>query len=195
MRANWLAGLTLCALLGAVSTAAADETVRNYGAANVDPSVQGYTGYTAPPPAVVAGQSAAVVGDPAAAAVAFGHRRRCCGGGYAAGYPSYGAYGTYQPQPYVYAGGNYGLGYYGAVNVYGAGYAGYYGPATPNPYGYYQNGQIWGSSGPTYGRPFPVWDSPSGVYDYRYRGWGSYGWGGWGGTGPAGWGYQGGFYW
>lgn len=189
MRANWLLGMTLCALVGAVSPAAADDTTRNYGSTNVDPVVQGYAGYTAPPgPTVVAGQSTVVAVNSAAATVAFGHRRRCCGSvGYGAGFPAYyNAYGTYQPNYYA-------TGY--APGYYGAAYAGYYGPSTPNPYGYYPNGAIWGSSGPTYSRPFPVWDSPSGVYDYRYRGWGSYGWGGWGGTGPAGWGYQGGFYW
>lgn len=189
MRSQWLFRLALCGFLGAVSAASADETVRNYGSTYVDPAVQGYAGYAAPQPTVVAGQSTVIEGNSAAATVAFGHRRRgCCGGaGYGVAYPAYyGAYGTYQPN--VYATG-YGPGYFTA------GYAGYYGPATPNPYGYYPNGAIWGSSGPTYGRPFPVWASPSGVYDYRYRGWGSYGWGGWGGTGPAGWGYQGGFYW
>ncbi|MGC3967045.1 MAG: hypothetical protein QM775_06630 [Pirellulales bacterium] len=92
----------------------------------------------------------------------------------------YNAYSTYQPYT------NYSSYYPGSGN---------YAYMTPNPYGYYQNGWIWGSSGSTYGRPFPVWNSPSGVYDYRYLGWGGYGWGGWGGTGPAGWGYQGGFYW
>ncbi len=202
MRFNWLAGLLLCSLCGFVS---AEEAVRNYGATSVDSSaVSGYTGYTVPPPVAVAGQSTVIAGDSAAVSVAFGHhRRRCCGGGCGVagcggGMPAYygNAFTTYQPNVYAtgyglgYGPGNYGPGYYGS------GYrGGYYGPSTPNPYGYYPNGMIWGSSGPTYSRPFPVWDSPSGVYDYRYRGWGSYGWGGWGGTGPAGWGYQGGFYW
>ncbi|MCE9607819.1 MAG: hypothetical protein K8U03_23275 [Planctomycetia bacterium] len=151
--------------------------------------------------------------------VAFGHRRRNCGSGGCAtgygvgGYSGYGlnsnlynAYSTYQPSMGGYTSyypGTTGaaLGQYGAGVNFGNGYYGASGPGvgryieTPNPYGYYNNGQIWGSSGPTYSRPTPVWDSPSGVYGYRYNGWGSYGWGGWGGTGPAGWGYQGGFYW
>jgi hypothetical protein len=118
--------------------------------------------------------------------VALGHNRHCCGGdaGLAVNYD---AYSTYQPAYYPR--------YAGYAGGYGGYYPGDYRYMTPNPYGYYENGWIWGSSGPTYRGPFPVWSSPSGVYDYRYRGWGSYGWGGWGGTGPAGWGYQGGFYW
>lgn len=157
----------------AAAPAAAEETVRNYGSTQLESSVQ-------------AGDSAAP------AMVAFGHHRRgCCGNvGYGAAYAGnygsltpavYNAYSTYQPAA------NY--------SSYYPGSAGNYVYMTPNPYGYYQNGWIWGSSGSTYARPVPVWDSPSGRYDYRYLGWGGYGWGGWGGTGPAGWGYQGGFYW
>lgn len=119
--------------------------------------------------------------------VAWGHSRgSCCGGNnnFAA---SYAAYGTYQPGTYT--------AYYGAVPGYYRGNGAPWVYNTPNPYGYYPNGQVWGSSGPTYAGPFPVWNSPSGYYGYRYNGWGSYGWGGWGGTGPAGWGYQGGFFW
>lgn len=155
----------------------ADEAVRNFGTTNLE--------------------SAPAISESAAPAlVAFHHHRRgCCGssGSFAA---AYGAYSTYSPNVggAYYGGGYAGLGY--------AGYGTYYGGLgapwvynTPNPYGYYQNGQVWGSSGPTYAGPFPVWNSPSGYYGYRYNGWGSYGWGGWGGTGPAGWGYQGGFYW
>lgn len=189
MRIGRFFALTCSTLIASVSATMADETVRNYGATYVDPAVQGYSGYTTPGADVVAGQTTVVAGNSAAASVAFGHHRRCCGDAGAAAFQSnFNAYSTYQPNAYSngYAPGNYG---------YGAGYQGYNGPPTPNPYGYYPNGAIWGSSGPTYQRPFPVWDSPSGVYDYRYRGWGSYGWGGWGGTGPAGWGYQGGFYW
>ncbi len=131
------------------------------------------------------GATATVEAEAPVATLAFGHRRHCCGGdgGYSAA--TLDAYSTYQPAYYPrYAG-------YG--DTYGANYGSGY--LTPNPYGYYQNGAIWGSSGPTYRGPYPVWNSPSGIYDYRYNGWGSYGWGGWGGTGPAGWGYQGGFYW
>jgi hypothetical protein len=174
----------------------ADEAMRNYGATNVS--------------------GVAPAGSSLPTYVAFGHHRRgCCGGSsYGAYYGGYGlnsglynAYSTYQPggalgySSYYPGTAAAQLGAYGFGGVYGNGYYGAAGPGvgryieTPNPYGYYQNGQIWGSSGPTYARPTPVWDSPSGVYGYRYNGWGSYGWGGWGGTGPAGWGYQGGFYW
>lgn len=183
----------------------ADDGVRNFGSTNISD---------------IAPAGSALPTE----VVAFGHHRRKCGAGgcntgsgygagnYGVGYGAgsyglnsnlYNAYSTYQP----YSGNQ--LSYYpgtvGGLASYGAGYGnGYYGQSgygvgryieTPNPYGYYQNGQIWGSSGPTYSRPTPVWDSPSGVYGYRYNGWGSYGWGGWGGTGAAGWGYQGGFYW
>jgi hypothetical protein len=132
------------------------------------------------------GAAETVNAEAPAATVAFGHRRNCCGGdgGFSAAFD---AYSTYQPAYYP--------NYAGYTGPYGAYYPGNYRYMTPNPYGYYQNGWIWGSSGPTYRGPYPVWNSPSGIYDYRYLGWGSYGWGGWGGTGPAGWGYQGGFYW
>lgn len=192
----------VCGLIATLATADADEAYRNYGATElatapvVAPAV----------PAVVSESTTTISGGSAIATVAFGHRRHCCGygvggygvggyggggygvtyGGYGGGFPAlYNAYSTYQPTYYP----RYYSGYYGAYNV------GSYPYVTPNPYGYYPNGAIWGSSGPTYMRPFPVWGSPSGIYDYRYQGWGSYGWGGWGGTGPAGWGYQGGFYW
>lgn len=181
-------GLILCVAGQAVR---GDEALRNYGATNLTTTPAPLV--SPPEPVVVAGSSTTISGDPAAATVAFGHRRHCCGyGGYGgAGFPAlYNAYTTYQPSYYP----RYYTGYYGAYNATNFAYA------TPNPYGYYPNGWLWGSSGPTYSRPFPVWDSPSGIYDYRYRGWGSYGWsgngpGGWTGTGPAGWGYQGGFYW
>lgn len=165
---KWLAGLILgFAAVANAGVANAEDAVRNYGSTDIAP---------------------AVVSDAApAAVVAFHHRKAgCCGGSGFAG--AYSAYSTYQPNPYAY----YGAGAYPSF-YRGAGAPWVYN--TPNPYGYYPNGQVWGSSGPTYAGPFPVWNSPSGVYDYRYNGWGSYGWGGWGGTGPAGWGYQGGFYW
>lgn len=168
MKSNLLA-FAACALSAVTALpAAAEDAVRNYGSTQLESSVE-------------AGNSAAPT------MVAFGHHRRgCCGanaGYYGGGLTPglYNAYSTYQP--------------YAAYTSFYPGSAGRYVYMTPNPYGYYQNGWIWGSSGSTYGRPFPVWDSPSGRYDYRYLGWGGYGWGGWGGTGPAGWGYQGGFYW
>ena len=189
MRFLGLLYLSLGLLSASAGRVQAEETVRNYGATYVEPTTPSTI---VPQPLLIAESKTVVSGDSAAALVAFGHHRRrnCCGyGAYGAGFPAaYGPYGTYQPN--VYASGYYGSNYAGSV--YGNGY---YGPPTPNPYGYYQNGQIWGSSRPTYTGPFPVWNSPSGIYDYRYKGWGSYGWGGWGGTGPAGWGYQGGFYW
>ncbi|MBL9093991.1 MAG: hypothetical protein JNL96_22425 [Planctomycetaceae bacterium] len=168
MKSKLFCAFALAALGTICSVASAEEAVRNYGSTQLESAVQ-------------AENSAAPT------YVAFGHHRRgCCGAtpSYGAGYgltPAlYSGYSTYQP--------------YAAYTSYYPG-AGAYRYMTPNPYGYYQNGWIWGSSGSTYGRPFPVWNSPSGVYDYRYLGWGGYGWGGWGGTGPAGWGYQGGFYW
>jgi len=175
----------------------ADDTVRNFGSTSISDITP-------------AGSSLPT------SVVAFGHHRRRCGPGGCSSSYAYGSYGltpglynaynTYQPYggPYTsYSPGTTigALGYYGAGTGFSNGYYGSTGYGvgryinTPNPYGYYENGQIWGSSGPTYSRPTPVWDSPSGVYGYRYNGWGSYGWGGWGGTGPAGWGYQGGFYW
>jgi len=169
--AAWLA-------VASCSVASADEAVRITGAVDAysDVAVAG-DAYDADVP----------YAEREPVEVAFGHHRRACCGG-ADFSAAFNAYSTYQPGFYPRYAAGYG-GYYGAN--YAAGY--YY--ATPNPYGYYPNGMVWGSSGPTYGRPFPVWGSPSGIYDYRYQGWGSYGWGGWGGTGPAGWGYQGGFYW
>ncbi|MBA4018727.1 MAG: hypothetical protein C0483_16290 [Pirellula sp.] len=156
----------------APSLVAADDAVRNYGTTQLESPVQ---------PA----------GSAAPEFVAFGHHRRGCCGNTGAAYGAtapgltpalYNAYSTYQPQ----------AAYTSFYPGSGGGYT------MPNPYGYYQNGQIWGSSGSTYLSPIPVWNSPSGVYGYRYNGWGSYGWGSqgiWSGTGPAGWGYQGGFYW
>lgn len=183
-------GVALAALLCG-SELRAEEALRNFGATNIS--------------------DIAPAGSSLPNYVAFGHHRRgCCGntyGGYGLTSGLYNAYSTYQPYGAVGYSSYYpgtvanNLGIYGNGVGFGTGYYGAAGPGigryieTPNPYGYYQNGQIWGSSGPTYSRPFPVWDSPSGVYGYRYNGWGSYGWGGWGGTGPAGWGYQGGFYW
>jgi hypothetical protein len=183
---KWLAGLTLgIAAVANANLANAEEAVRNYGSTDIAPAVAS----DAAPTAVVA----------------FGHHRKGCCGGASSFSAAYGAYSTYQPSGfYSYSnylpGQNYGryYGFPGSNGYYGSYYRGNGAPwvyNTPNPYGYYPNGQIWGSSGPTYAGPFPVWNSPSGVYDYRYNGWGSYGWGGWGGTGPAGWGYQGGFYW
>jgi len=160
-----MAGIVVAAC-GTSYGAETAQPVRNYGVTNLEGAAP-----AAPTPQLVA----------------FGHSRRgCCGGNFAA---AYAAYSTYQP---AYYSSFYG---HGAMPgyVYGNGAPWVYN--TPNPYGYYQNGQVWGSSGPTYAGPFPVWNSPSGYYGYRYNGWGSYGWGGWGGTGPAGWGYQGGFYW
>jgi hypothetical protein len=187
MRHRHLFALAACLFSSAVGTAvSADDFARNLGATDLTTTPEPIA--SPPVPTVVAGSSTTISGDPAVATVAFGHRRHCCGygGGYVGGFPAlYNAYTTYQPSFYP----RYYSGYYGAYNV------GNYNYMTPNPYGYYQNGWVWGSSGPTYTRPFPVWNSPSGIYDYRYLGWGSYGWGGWGGTGPAGWGYQGGFYW
>jgi hypothetical protein len=191
MKTTFSALLALATLLSG-SVLRADDGMRNFGPTNISDITP--------------------AGSALPTMVAFGHHRRhCCGGSYSYGVGYglntglYNAYNTYQPY------GGPATSYYPGSAVgslgYGAGYgfgAGYYGSAgygvgryinTPNPYGYYNNGQIWGSSGPTYARPTPVWDSPSGVYGYRYNGWGSYGWGGWGGTGPAGWGYQGGFYW
>lgn len=186
MRLQLSLALVICCVCSAIGPkVSADDFVRNLGASDLT---------TTPAPTVspsaatfTAESSTTISGDPAAAMVAFGHRRHCCG--YGVGFPAlYNAYTTYQPAyyPRTYTG------YYGA---YGVGNYNQYNYLTPNPYGYYPNGWIWGSSGPTYTRPFPVWGSPSGIYDFRYLGWGSYGWGGWGGTGPAGWGYQGGFYW
>lgn len=163
---------------------AGDPTVRNFGATTiVDPEGK----YQAAPPAV------------AAAATTVMPLQSCCSRTDLG--MVYRSYTTYQPN---YYGAGYGIGYgnagygwngYTGAAPYGVNYNPAYVYASPNPYGYYPNGAIWGSSGPHYGRPFPVWNSPSGYYGYRYNGWGSYGWGGWGGTGPAGWGYQGGFYW
>lgn len=172
-------------LVVGVESASAQDLVRNFGSVDLATT----PGPVVSPPAIIAESTTVASGDPAAAMVAFGHHRRgdCCGGGgYGASFPSaFYAYNTYQPR--------YSSGY--GAGMYGGGYPNSYVYSAPNPYGYYPNGNYWGSSGPTYARPTPVWDSPSGRYDYRYSGWGSYGWGGWGGTGPAGWGYQGGFYW
>jgi hypothetical protein len=181
--ARWI--YVAAALAVAVGSASAGDLVRNYGAVDLTTTP---VPVVAPP--VVAGTSATVGANDPAALVAFGHHHRrggdCCGNGLSPA--MFNAYSTWQPPvPLAYANG------YG--DMYGAGYRGNYVYSAPNPYGYYPNGWYWGSSGPTYRGPFPVWESPSGRYDYRYLGWGSYGWGGWGGTGPAGWGYQGGFYW
>ena len=175
MKAQLLSIATLVLAAVATSAVAADETVRNYGTTQLESPVQ-------------------AAGSASPEFVAFGHHRRgCCGNtgvaygsNYGAGLSPalYNAYSTYQPQA--------------AYTSFYPGSAGAYYYATPNPYGYYPNRHLWGSSGSHYGHPFPVWNSPSGVYGYRYGGWGSYGWSGpeaWGGTGPAGWGYQGGFYW
>lgn len=183
--------LAVSAILG-LSTAAADDLIRNFGATDVALTPGPFV--PQPQPVAEAGSTTTISNDGPAAVVAF-HHHRGNNGYYNASFPAaFYAYNTYQPgYPLRYASGYAGMsGYQG---LYGVGYPGSYVYSTSNPYGYYPNGWYWGSSGPTYGRPFPVWDSPSGVYDYRYLGWGSYGWGGWGGTGPAGWGYQGGFYW
>ena len=175
---RWIYVVAAVAVVGAGSVSAQD-LVRNFGAVDLSLTPDSEVSSSA----MIAESAVAASGDPAAV-VAFGHRRNCynCAPSFSAAYY---AYNTWQPTP-RYASG------YGA---YGVGYQSGYAYSSPNPYGYYPNGEIWGSSGPTYARPMPVWDSPSGRYDYRYNGWGSYGWGGWGGTGPAGWGYQGGFYW
>jgi len=176
--------LAVSAILG-VGNASADDLIRNYGATDLSTTPGPIV--SPPQPVAMSGSSTVISDDGPVATVAFGHHRgNCCG--YGASFPSaFYAYNTWQPGYPRYA-----TGYAG---MYGAGYPGSYVYSAPNPYGYYPNGNYWGSSGPTYRGPFPVWNSPSGVYDYRYQGWGSYGWGGWGGTGPAGWGYQGGFYW